>query len=71
MLALLSRDMHGLVTPYIYREVVLPYGNQTGLATVNTLLQSRQRSYMRVVKLVHEGPTSDSEAFWFSEVPWP
>lgn len=62
--------MHGLVTPYIYREVVLPYGNVNGLATLNTLLQSRQRPYVRVVKLVHEGPSADNEASWDSEICW-
>ena len=56
-LALVSRNMHNLVTPYLYREVVLPYGNSTALAILYSLLRSRQRPLVRAVKLIQEAPT--------------
>lgn len=62
-LALVSRHLHDLVTPYLYREVVIPYGNQTGLAVLHTLLQSTQHRFVRVVKLVQEGHGDEIERY--------
>ena len=59
----MSREMHDLVTPYLYRQVVLPYGNAAGLGILHCLLQSKQCPLARSIKLIKESPSNSSQSY--------
>ena len=62
-LALVSVKMHDFVTPYLYREVVVRYGDAAKLATLRSLLKSRYGPLIHGVMLVQEAHSNESQRY--------
>lgn len=62
-LALVSSEMYDIVMPYLYRKVVVPYGNAEELVALRSLRKSRHGPVIRLVRLLQVANSNESQIY--------